>query len=96
MAMQQVRRRYVETVGGHHLVDHPAVIMIATLWFVVLGRLGVKVGDGADQLHAFFITGAAGWFPHFLSNTRKRGCSRGECPSGEEGALSVERCQSGQ
>src|SRR5690348_2509221 len=62
MAVQQVRRRYVETVGGIAWSVIQPLIMIATLWFVFSVGFRVQVGDGTLSFTAFFISGAAGWF----------------------------------
>ena len=62
MAMQQVRRRYVETVGGIAWSLIQPLIMIATLWFVFSVGFKTRIGDGSVSFTAYFITGAAAWF----------------------------------
>src|SRR5262249_2779976 len=62
VAMQQVRRRYVDTVGGIAWSIVQPLIMIATLWFVFSVGFRMRIGDGSVSYTAYFITGAAAWF----------------------------------
>src|SRR5690348_14092301 len=52
MAVQQVRRRYVETVGGIAWSVIQPLIMIATFWFVFSVGFRVQVGDGTSELQS--------------------------------------------
>lgn len=62
MALQQVRRRYVGTIGGVGWALLQPLLLIATYWIVFSVGLRVKVGDGAVGYTTYFVTGMAAWF----------------------------------
>jgi ABC-type polysaccharide/polyol phosphate export permease len=62
MAVQQVRRRYVGTVGGIAWSVLQPLALIATYWFVFSVGFKVKIADGSVSFIVYFVTGMAAWF----------------------------------
>lgn len=62
MAVQQVRRRYVGTVGGIGWSVLQPLAIIATYWFVFSVGFKVQIGDGSVSFIVYFITGMAAWY----------------------------------
>ncbi len=61
LAIQQVRRRYVGTIGGIGWALLQPLILIITYWVVFALGFRVRIGDGAISFTAYFITGTAAW-----------------------------------
>jgi ABC-type polysaccharide/polyol phosphate export permease len=61
LALQQVRRRYVGTLGGIGWALLQPLILIVTYWIVFALGFRVKIGDGTISFTAYFITGTAAW-----------------------------------
>jgi lipopolysaccharide transport system permease protein/teichoic acid transport system permease protein len=61
MALQQVRRRYVGTLGGIGWALLQPLTLIVTYWVVFALGFRVKIGDGTVSFTAYFITGTAAW-----------------------------------
>src|SRR5690349_14497595 len=62
MALQQVRRRYVGTVGGMSWSLLQPLLLVATYWIVFSVGFKVQIGDGSVSYLLYFITGMAAWF----------------------------------
>jgi ABC-type polysaccharide/polyol phosphate export permease len=62
MALQQVRRRYIGTVGGTSWSVLQPLLLVATYWFVFSVGFKVQIGDGSVSYIAYFLTGMAAWF----------------------------------
>ncbi len=62
MALQQVRRRYVGTVGGIAWSVLQPLALITTYWFVFSVGFKIRIGDGSVSFIVYFITGMAAWF----------------------------------
>jgi ABC-type polysaccharide/polyol phosphate export permease len=62
MALQQVRRRYIGTVGGLSWSVLQPLLLVATYWFVFSVGFKVKIGDGSVSFIVYFLTGMAPWF----------------------------------
>jgi ABC-type polysaccharide/polyol phosphate export permease len=61
MALQQVRRRYVGTLGGIGWALLQPLMLIVTYWVVFALGFRVKIGDGTISFTAYFVTGTAAW-----------------------------------
>jgi len=62
MAVQQVRRRYIDTVGGIAWSVLQPLALVITYWFVFSVGFKVKIADGSISFLTYFITGIAVWF----------------------------------
>lgn len=61
LALQQLRRRYVGTLGGLGWTVLQPLVLIATYWVVFALGFRVTIGDGAVSFTAYFVTGTAAW-----------------------------------
>ncbi len=61
LSLQQVRRRYVGTIGGIGWALLQPLILIITYWIVFALGFRVKIGDGAIGFTAYFVTGTTAW-----------------------------------
>jgi ABC-type polysaccharide/polyol phosphate export permease len=62
LAVLQVRRRYVGTVGGIGWSILQPLALVVTYWLVFSLGFKMRIGDGSVSFLVYFITGMAAWF----------------------------------